>query len=190
MSRMKVLVGNPRMALGALLTLLLSAGAVVGSGADFTASSANPNNTFAAGTLEMVNSKDGIALFTAANMRPGGPAETGTVDIENDGDLSGTFTLTPSALQNSDLANPMSGKLNVEVVDCGDFSSGTPTCGDGDDEVEYDGTLAGMGTVALEDYASDEQHRYEFRVDLDGTAGNEYQGDDTSVTFDFNATTA
>jgi hypothetical protein len=46
MSRLRVLLSQPRLALGALLTLLLAAGAVVGSGADFTASSANPSNTF------------------------------------------------------------------------------------------------------------------------------------------------
>jgi hypothetical protein len=58
MSRLRLLAANPRLALGALLTLLLAAGAVVGSGADFTASSANPSNTFSAGTLSITNSKE------------------------------------------------------------------------------------------------------------------------------------
>ena len=57
MSRLQVLAANPRLALGALVTLLLAAGAVVGSGADFTASSANPSNTFSSGTLTIGNSK-------------------------------------------------------------------------------------------------------------------------------------
>jgi hypothetical protein len=194
MSRMKVLVGNPRLALGALLTLLLAAGAVVGSGADFTASSANPANTFASGTLSMVNSKEGVAVLEAADMRPGDAATVGTVDIENDGSLSGTFTLSRSAPVDSDAANPMSAKLNVTVVDCGAFAGATaPTCGDGDDVVKYSGgTLAQMGTAghaigALGAYDAGEKHRYEFRVALDGSAGNEYQGDSSSVEFDFNA---
>jgi hypothetical protein len=193
MTRLHVLMGQPKLALGALLTLLLAAGAVVGSGADFTASSANPSNTFAAGTLSMVNSKDGVAVLTAADMRPGGPTSTGTVDIENTGSLSGDFTLSRTAPVDSDGANPLSAKLNITVVDCGDFSSGTPVCGDGDDVVKYTGgTIAQMGTAgqtvdALGTYAADEKHRYEFTVGLDGSAGDAYQGDTSSVEFDFNA---
>jgi spore coat-associated protein N len=194
MSRMKVLAGNPRLALGALLTLLLAAGAVVGSGADFTASSANPANTFASGTLSMVNSKEGVAVLEASEMRPGDAATVGTVDIENDGSLSGTFTLSRSAPVDSDAANPMSAKLNVTVVDCGAFAGATaPTCDDADDVVKYSGgTLAEMGTPGhlvggLGEYDAGEKHRYEFRVALDGSAGNAYQGDSSSVEFDFDA---
>jgi spore coat-associated protein N len=193
MTRLQVLMGQPKLALGALLTLLLAAGAVVGSGADFTASSANPSNTFAAGTLSMVNSKDGIAVLTASDMRPGGPTSTGTVDIENTGSLSGAFTLSRTAPVDSDGGNPLSGKLNLTVVDCGDFSSGTPVCGNGDDVVKYTGgTIAQMGTAghtvdALGTYAAGEKHRYEFTVGLDGSAGDNYQGDTSSVEFDFNA---
>ena len=40
MSRLSALAAKPRIALGALLTMLLAAAAVVGSGADFTAQSA------------------------------------------------------------------------------------------------------------------------------------------------------
>jgi spore coat-associated protein N len=193
MTRLQVLMGQPKLALGALLTLLLAAGAVVGSGADFTASSANPSNTFAAGTLSMVNSKDGVAVLTASDMRPGGPTSTGTVDIENTGSLSGDFTLARMAPVDNDGANPLSGKLNLTVVDCGDFSSGTPVCGNGDDVVKYTGgTIAQMGTAghtvdALGTYAAGEKHRYQFTVALDGSAGDDYQGDTSSVEFDFNA---
>jgi hypothetical protein len=194
MSRLQVLMGQPKLALGALLTLLLAAGAVVGSGADFTASSANPANTFASGTLSMVNSKEGVAVLQAANMRPGDPASVGTVDIENDGSLSGAFTLSRSAPVDSDAANRMSAKLNVTVVDCGQFAGTTaPACGDGDDQTLYSGgTLAEMGTVgheidALGTFDAGEKHRYEFRVALDGSAGDAYQGDSSSVQFDFNA---
>src|SRR5215218_3667264 len=87
-SRFKILASQPRLALGALLTLLLAAGAVVGSGADFTASSANPANTFASGTLTILNSNEGTAVLTATNLRPAGTPAVGTVDIENTGSLS------------------------------------------------------------------------------------------------------
>ena len=113
MSRLQVLAAQPRIALGALLTLLLAAAAVVGSGADFTASSANPSNTFASGTMSILNSKEGTAVLSASNLRPAATPVTGTVDIENTGSLSGAFTLTRSTPVDSDAGNPMSAKLNV-----------------------------------------------------------------------------
>jgi spore coat-associated protein N len=193
MSRLRVLAANPRLALGALLTLLLAAAAVVGSGADFTASSANPSNTFASGTLSIVNSKEGTAVLSATGLRPTSSA-VGTVDIENSGTLSGAFTLSRTTPDDSDSSNKMSEKLNVTVVDCGTFSGSTPpACGNGDDVVKYgSGTLAQMGTVghtisALGTFAAGEKHRYQFTVQLDGSAGNAYQGDSSSVEFDFNA---
>jgi spore coat-associated protein N len=192
MSRFRVLAANPRLALGALLTLLLAAAAVVGSGADFTASSANPANTFAAGTLTISNSKEGAAVLSASSLKPGNSAN-GTVDIQNTGDLSGIFTLTRTTPVDSDGANPLSGKLNLTIIDCGTFASGTPVCGDGNDVTVYNGgTIAQMGTVghtvnSLGTYAASDKHRYQFTVQLDNTAGNAYQGDTSSVEFDWAA---
>jgi spore coat-associated protein N len=193
MSRLRLLAANPRLALGALLTLLLAAAAVVGSGADFTASSANPANTFAAGTLSILNSKEGTAVLSANNLRPGN-SSVGTVDIQNSGGLSGAFTLARTVPVDSDGANPLSSKLNLTIVDCGTFVGATPpTCGDGDDVSKYSaGTIAQMGTTghlvtALGTYAANEKHRYQFTVQLDTTAGNAYQGDTSSVDFDWNA---
>jgi hypothetical protein len=193
MSRLRFLAANPRLALGALLTLLLAAAAVVGSGADFTASSANPANTFSAGTLSILNSKEGTAVLTASNLRPGN-SSSGTVDIQNTGGLSGAFTLSRTTPVDSDSTNPLSGKLNLTVTDCGTFVGATPpTCGDGDDVTKYSaGTIAQMGTTghlvtALGTYAANEKHRYQFTVVLDSSAGNVYQGDTSNVEFDWNA---
>jgi spore coat-associated protein N len=188
LSRLQVLTSQPKLALGALLTLLLAAAAVVGSGADFTASSANPANTFASGTLTIGNSKQGVAILSASNLRPGEAAQTGDVDIENTGSLSGTFELAKGAVTNTDASNPLVDKLNIVVVDCGTFSGSTPpTCGDGNDVQEYSGTIAAMTTSDLGSYAAGAKHRYRFSVALDGTAGNVYQGDTSTVAFDFNA---
>ena len=194
MSRLQVLADRPRLALGALLTLLLAAAAVVGSGADFTASSANPANTFASGTLTILNSKEGTAVLTASNLKPGGAAATGTVDIQNTGSLAGAFTLSRTTPVDSDAVNPLSAKLNVTVVDCGTFVGATaPLCTDGDEVTKYSaGTLAQMGGAghlisALGNYAANDKHRYQFTVALDSSATNVYQGDTSSVEFDFNA---
>jgi spore coat-associated protein N len=193
MSRLQVLAANPRLALGALVTLLLAVGAVVGSGADFTASSANPANTFSSGTLSILNEKQGQAILSASGMRPGDPAQTGTVDITNDGSLTGTFTLVRGAVSNSDAVNPMAAKLNVTVVDCGAYAGAVaPTCGDPGEPVMYTGTLADMGTAgheitSLGSFATGDKRRYRFSVALDSSAGNAYQGDSATAEFDFNA---
>ncbi len=187
MSRIEVLVKRPKRTLAALAAALLAVGVAVGSGADFTAQTANPNNTFTSGTLTMDNSKDGSAIFTPSNMKPGGTPDLGTVDIQNTGSISGTFSLSRTNLTDSDSSNPMSAKLNVKVKDCGTFASGTPTCDAGDPNV-YDGTLANMsGSYALGTYASNEKHRYEFSAQLDSSAGNAYQGDNSSARFQWDA---
>jgi spore coat-associated protein N len=192
MSRIKVLAASPRRALAALATVLVAVGITGASGANFSASSANPNNTFTAGTLTMLNSKDNAAVLTASNMRPGAPATTGTVDIQNTGSLSAPFVLSKGTVSNDDLANPMADKLNLKVVDCGDFSGGTPAC-TGADPTVYQGTVTQMGTAghlvsALGTFAANEKHRYEFSVDLDGSADDNYQGDSSTVQFLWNAT--
>ena len=176
---------HPLRALGALGALVAAVAVAVGSSASFTASSANPSNTFAAGTLSILNSNEGTAILTASGMKPG-DTTTGTVDIQNTGSLSGAFTVSRSGIVDSDGANPMSAKLDLVVKDCGDFSSGTPTCDVGD-PVKYTGTIAAMGSTALGTFAANEKHRYEFAVTFNSSANNAYQGDSSSVQFDWNA---
>jgi hypothetical protein len=185
MTTLSYVARHPGRALGGLAALLAAVAVTVGSGAAFTASSANPSNTFAAGTLSILNSKEGLAILTTSGLKPGDSA-TGTVDVENTGSLSGAFTLSRSSIVDSDGANPLSAKLNLVVKDCGDFSSGTPTCDAGDPQM-YSGTIAAMGTSALGTFAASEKHRYEFAVTFDSSAGNAYQGDSSSVQFDWNA---
>jgi hypothetical protein len=192
MSRLALLVKRPRRVLGALATILAAAGLTVASGADFTAQSANPANTFSTGTLSMSNSSDNAAILTASNLRPG-DSSTGTVDIANTGSLSGAFTLTKSSVTDTDTANPLSAKLTVVVDDCGTFSGATaPSCTNGDEVVKYTGTLADMSTAghgvsALGSFASNDKHRYRFRVTLDNSVGNAYQGDSSTAAFAWNA---
>jgi hypothetical protein len=177
---------HPMRALGALTALIAAVAVAVGSSASFTATSANPSNTFAAGTLSILNSKEGLAVLTASNMKPGDPATTGLVDVQNNGTLSGAFTLSQSGISDSDGAHPMSAKLDLVVKDCGDFASGTPTC-DAGDPVKYTGTIAAMTSTALGTFAASEKHRYQFAVTFNSGADNNYQGDSSSVEFDWNA---
>lgn len=186
MERIRALAARPKRTLGVLAAVLAAVGVAIGSGASFTAQSANPANTFSAGTLTMSNSLDGAAILTAAGMKPGDTAQ-GTVDIENTGSLAGTFSLSRSALNDSDGANPMSAQLDLVVKDCGDFAAGTPSC-DAGDPSSYSGTLAAMnGSSALGSFAASERHRYQFTVTFNASAGNAYQGDSSTATFQWDA---
>jgi spore coat-associated protein N len=185
MSRTKVLRANPRRLLAALATILVAVGITAASGATFTAQTANPSNTFTAGTLSMSNSNLGAAILTASNMKPGDPATKGTVVIKNTGSVSGAFSLTRSALSNSDTTTPMAAKLNLVITDCGTDQDCTTV---GDNRNTYTGTLAGMtAPISLSDWAGDEQHKYEFSVALDSSADNNYQGDNSVATFTWDA---
>jgi len=192
-ARIAFLAKQPKRTLGALAVLVAATSIVAGSGANFTASSANPSNTFATGTLSILNSKENAAILTASNLKPGDTPVTGTVDISNTGSLSGTFTLSRNAPVDSDSGNPLSAKLNLVVKDCGVWPApATPEpCGDGDDVTIYGSpadTVSGMSSsVALGTFAAAEKHRYEFSVGLDASATDAYQGDTSTVQFNWNA---
>jgi hypothetical protein len=195
------LIERPKRTLGALALGLCAVGLAIGSGADFSARTANPSNTFSAGSLSMDNSKNGAAIFTPTNMKPGGPAQTGVVDIKNTGTIDGVFTLSRDQLTSSDGGSdnptPFASKVGVSIVDCGKYtiSNGAygpelvePQCGDPDDATVYDGTLANHSSaLALGTYHPGEQHRYRFGATLDSSAGNEYAGDGASARYVFDA---
>ena len=184
MTRFKILKANPRRSLAALATVLVAVGVTGASGASFTAQTANPANTFAAGTMTMNNSNDAAAILTASNMKPGDPATKGTVDIKNTGTLAAAFKLSKGSVDDSDAGNPMSGKLNLVVTDCGTDLD----CTLGVNSVKYTGTIAAMGAnLPLSSFAANEERRYEFAVALDSSATNAYQGDDSEVEFVWDA---
>jgi spore coat-associated protein N len=185
MSRFKSLKANPRRSLAALATVLVAVGVTGASGADFTAQTANAGNTFATGTLSMSNDKAG-AILTAANMKPGDPASTGEVKIKNTGTVAGTFKLTRGAVADSDSVNKLSTKLNLIVTDCGaDLLCNTSA----DNSNKYTGTLAAMtAPITLSpNWASLEEHKYEFSVALDSSADNLFAGDNSVVPFTWDA---
>jgi hypothetical protein len=189
LSRLTLLARHPRRTLATLATVLAAVGVTYASGADFTAASANAANTFSTGTLTMSNSAPNAAILTASGLRPGAAASEGTVDIANTGSLSGAFSLARGSVTDTDTANPLAGKLNTVIDDCGPFSGATaPACGDADDVNKYTGTVAAMGTVNnLGTFAGGVKHRYRFRVSLDSSADNAYQGDSSTVAFNWNA---
>lgn len=188
------IIGRPKRTLGALALGLAALGVAVGSGADFTAETANPGSTFTAGVLSMDNSKDGTAIFQATNMVPGGEEKTGIVDIKNTGTVDGTFVLNRDSMSDNP---PFASKVLITVTDCGEFTtvggpSGPipvpPACEDGDDEYVYDGTLAGEDAPAqLGTYNPGEQHRYRFGATLAASTDDDFEGHGASARFVFDA---
>ena len=188
MSRLANLVRHPRRTLAVLATVTTAVGVTVASGADFTASSANPANTFSTGTLTMSNSRADAAILTASGLRPG-QSQEGTVDIENSGSLSGVFTLARGTVDQHRLDQParrqaqrrhrglrhVHGRRHTRVwrrrrrqqVHRHDRRHG-----------HRRPSVAGLGT-----YGGGDKHRYRFRVTLDSSAGNAYQGDSSTTEF-------
>jgi spore coat-associated protein N len=189
MSRMKALwTASPRKVMAGFVGVLAATGIAVGSGANFNSASANPSNTFSAGTISQSNSKAGSAVLTASGLKPGGSA-TGTVDIKNTGSISGAFTLTQSNLTNTPTSPALSSKLTLVITDKHDPAC-TTSCPA--DSTVYSGTIAGMGNISLGTFAAGETHRYQFVVTFPdgGTNGadNAYQGAQTAVDYAFTAT--
>jgi hypothetical protein len=191
MSRLSYAKRHPRRALGALASVLVAVGVAVGSGANFSASSTSPGNSFATGAMSISSTNDGTAILTGTNMQPGGTPNTGNVTIQNTGS-AGTFTVNRSALTDADT---IAGKLNIVITDCGVWSdASTPNpCTDGDNTVKTapSSTLDGIGSgnIALGSYAANEKHTYKFDVGLDSSAtSTAYQGKTATAAFTFTGT--
>ena len=53
--------------------------------------------------------------------------------------------------------------------------------------MKYTGTIAAMSSTALGTFAASEKHHYQFVVTFNSGANNNYQGDSSSVEFDWDA---
>ncbi len=92
------------------LTLLAvgSAGAAItlGSLAAWSDQTTNPGNTVTAGTLDLTNDKDGLAVFTAANVAPG-DSGSDTVELTNAGSIPMAVSLTQDQLSTSGIESSL-----------------------------------------------------------------------------------
>lgn len=163
-------------------TVVIASAFLVGSGAVFTSTSANPSNVFTAGVFTHTNSNNAAAILTASLMKPG-DAKTGTVTIKNTGDLGGDFTVTMT--KTADTAGANGGSLyNVLKLKIDDGAT-----------TVYNGNLKDFSSNALGTYAPNDTHTYTFTVTFpDGgtpgsntTGDNAYQGSSTTVQFTWTA---
>jgi len=196
MSRFAFMARRPKRTLAVLALLLVAIAVTVGSGANFTAQTANPTNTFTAGTLSMSNSKNGAAIFTSPPLWKPGDSQTGIVDIQNTGTLNGNFVLSTSNI-NPTPAPGLSSVMKVQIDDCGDFTGPggitPPTCTAPSMQTIYPaGSIAGLsglatpGTGPGATFVPNEKRRYFITVSWpNGTPAvdNPLQG--ANMTFDF-----
>lgn len=151
------------------LTTLLAAGALtIGSGANFTSQSQNPNSIFASGTLTQSNSKANSAIFDASNLKPGDTV-IGEVTIKNTGSLPAAFSVTEVA--NNGFTTPSNLVMTVT-------QDGTQI---------YSGTFGGLGTKGLGTFAAGESHTFKFTTQLKDTAGNDEQGKSATASYTWNS---
>jgi len=181
-TRLNALVARPRRTLAALAVVLAAVGITVGSGADFTAASANPGNAFATGTLTMSNSASNAALFSSAGMKPGDTVN-GNVSITNTGSLAGDFKLTTANATGTTLLN----QLDAVVTDCGAYTTTLPNCTTGATQL-YSGKLGSLSNLSLGNYAGGIKHYYKIAVTLPGSTDNTFQGLSSTVDLAWSAT--
>ena len=169
-----------------LAALLLAAAIAAGSGANFTAVSANRGNVIRAGIISFTTTATDSAVLAVTALAPG-DADTATVDLVNEGDLTAAFTLVASGLVDAPASPPLSAKLNLVVEDRGD-----PSCNVSCPAAStlYSGKLAALGTVRLGSWAPGARRRIAFTVSMpdDGSgAENAYQGARSTLDFGWTA---
>ena len=165
-----------------LAVVLAAVGITVGSGANFTASAANPGNAFSTGTLVIANSPS-TALLSLSGMKPGATASS-TVDITNTGSLAGDFALKTA---NPTGSTALLGQMQLTVLDCGAWTASAPDCSSDTTSV-YSGTVSGLTNSSLGNYAGGIKHRYKFTATLPLATNDTFQGLSAGIDFAWSAT--
>lgn len=160
----------------AIALIVVAIGVAVFTTATFTSSSASAGNMAAAGSVEIDNSHDGIAIFTATGLVPG-DSTNGTVHISNTGSSSGNFSLTHGNVVDTPPTPPFSAKLDLLVEDVTNAASPREL---------YSGKLNGMGTIQLGKWDAGATHAYKFTVTFpNGTPEEDNPYKNASTTLDF-----
>ena len=186
MKRMKFLFGQRRMqVLMTLAVLLLAVSVVIGSGANFTSTSANPGNVFTAGNLSHTNNASALLDLSGVKLKPDDTwVSVGSVTLTNTGDIDGAFTLATSDLVDTHGAGhstDLSTVLQLRVMR-------------GATEV-YNGPINGVGTSDAGTILAGAPATYSFAVMFpDGGApggadagDNRFKGASLTIDFDWEA---
>jgi spore coat-associated protein N len=162
-------------ALGSLGAVLMT---TVLSGASFSSASANPNSSFAAGTLTTANSKAGQVLIAAQNLRPGKSAQ-GTLSLQNTSSAAASYQLAIGSINDVPASPGLSNGLTLSIDDV----TSTPRS-------LYSGTLAAAAAtpIALATLAPAQSATYRVTLAMPSTPVNPaLQGATTSFTLSWQA---
>ncbi len=181
----------------AIPAALLLSGAVVAqsSYSAFSATTSNPTNNWAAGTVAIGDDDSNTAAFTASNLKPG---STGTrvIAVTSTGSLASTVKLYGT---NAATTNGLSSYINLVITQGtgGSFASGvgfTPLLTGSN---VYTGTLAGFGSAntnfatGLGSWAptgtASETRTFQIQYTVDAAAPNTTQAGTAAIGFTWEA---
>jgi len=186
-----------------LMAVVLCLGLMGAAFAYFSDSETSSGNTFTAGTVDLETS--GETTIEVTNMAPGATA-SGTITVTNIGTLDGCLYATSWYVEN-DITNPPDPNMTADEVakmllitaftaDTVDILAQIPEVDGNPGKSLYDMVNDPSG-VTLPDYSGGpwysydtdmtvgESHTYALTVEFDTAAGNDYQGDGITLTFEF-----
>lgn len=188
MKRFKILFGQRRFqVLATMAVVLLAVSVVIASGANFTATSANPGNVFTAGTLTATSTG---ATMSVTGLKPDDAwVSAGSITVTNTGNLTGAFSMVAAVTGNTPGTGHtahLSDALNIKIHDHA-AAAGTDV---------YSGAVKSLpASFTLGNWTGGASHQYDISVQFPngGTPGgadlgdNMYQGGSMTMSFTWNA---
>jgi spore coat-associated protein N len=175
-------LGTSRIRMTAITSLaVVSVGAGAMSMAVFTDEADVDNNNFSTGTV-VISTDPATALFTVTDMLPGDTAGPQALTVENEGSVALTYTMSTSATDPDskglrDQLTLVIREMDTDTAGCANFN-GTQL---------YSGALSGGAISSERTLAASASEVLCFRVNLDLSTGNAFQGATTAATFTFSA---
>lgn len=167
------LVGGSAGVVVALIVLMLSM-TTGASDARVTRVSVNPGNAFSAGSLSLVNSRDGGIVISATAMMPGASAN-GTLTLTTQGNYTAAVTLANGGISDTPSSPALSQALTLLVEDI----TGTP-------QTLWSGTMGTFSSVSLGQIASGATRTYRLTVTFPaGSAVAGLQAANTTISLRF-----
>jgi hypothetical protein len=159
---------------------VVSVGAGAMSMALFTDEADVDDNNFSTGTV-VISTDPATALFTVTDMLPGDATSPHALTVANDGSVALTYTMSTSA------TDPDTKGLRDQLILVIRAEDGDGGCDDFDGTQLYSGALSGGAITNERTLAASADEVLCFRVNLDISTDNDFQGATTAATFTFSA---
>ena len=185
MTRLHRLAAHPRRTLGALAVVLAAVGITVGSGANFTASAANPGNAFTTGTLVDRQLAEHGALSVERH-EAGRQRHRHRRHHEHRHRSPATSRSRPPTPTG---ATALLGQLRARSsLDCGAWTGHRARTARPARRSVYNGKVSALTNAALGNYAGGIKHRYQFTATLPGDHQRHVPGQVGRLDFAWSAT--